>query len=49
MELVHIGTHDRMRHDNVSTVISAPGSLSAVQCRADPAVQQGAAKLQTRK
>ena len=48
MRLVHIGTHERMRHDNASSVISPPRPLSSVKCRADPAVQQGAAKLQTR-
>lgn len=47
MVLAHIGTPPHTRHDNSSGVISAPRPLSADKCRADPAVQQGAAKLQT--
>ncbi|KAG9107233.1 hypothetical protein FRC07_008666 [Ceratobasidium sp. 392] len=45
-EPVHLGAAAHTRHGN-HTVISLPRPLSADECRADPAVQRGAAKLQT--
>lgn len=41
---VHSSAATLIRHDN-----GVPRPMSAAKCRADPAVQQGAAKLQTRK
>ncbi|KAG8686741.1 hypothetical protein FRC09_013944, partial [Ceratobasidium sp. 395] len=47
-EPLHLSAAALIRHHNHSTgVIAPPRPLSADECRADPVVQRGAAKLQT--